>query len=68
MFKPEDESKGAGVKIVQTFSGNFLRYGSSISTLLVAQSSPTLCNPMDCSLTDCSVHGILQARIYVPNE
>ena len=23
----------------------------------------TLCNPMDCSLPDSSVHGILQARI-----
>ena len=24
---------------------------------------PTLCNPMDCSSPDSSVHGILQARI-----
>ena len=30
---------------------------------LVAQSCLTLCNPMDCSLTGSSVHGILQARI-----
>ena len=30
---------------------------------LVAQSSPTLCNPMDCSLPGSSVHGILQARV-----
>ena len=30
---------------------------------LVAQSCPTLCNPMDCSLPGSSVHGILQARI-----
>ena len=29
----------------------------------VAQSCPTLCNPMDCSLSGSSVHGILQARI-----
>ena len=28
-----------------------------------AQSCPTLCNPMDCSLPDSSVLGILQARI-----
>ena len=27
------------------------------------QSCPTLCNPMDCSLLDSTVHGILQARI-----
>ena len=32
-----------------------------VSKLL--QSCPTLCNPMDCSLPDSSVHGILQARI-----
>ena len=29
----------------------------------VTQSCPTLCNPMDCSPTGSSVHGILQARI-----
>ena len=27
------------------------------------QSCPALCDPMDCSLTGSSVHGILQARI-----
>ena len=31
--------------------------------VLVAQSSPTLCDPMNCSLPGSSVHGILQARI-----
>ena len=30
---------------------------------LVAQWCVTLCNPMDCSLSGSSVHGILQARI-----
>ena len=29
----------------------------------VAQSCPTLCDPMDCSPPASSVHGILQARI-----
>ena len=29
----------------------------------VTQSSPSLCDPMDCSLTGSSFHGILQARI-----
>ena len=29
----------------------------------VAQSCPTLCNPVDCSLPGFSIHGILQARI-----
>ena len=32
-------------------------------TVLVAQLGPTLCDPMDCSLSGSSVHGILQARI-----
>ena len=31
--------------------------------VLVTQSCPTLCDPMDCSLPGFSVHGILQARI-----
>ena len=31
--------------------------------MLVVQSCRTLCNPMNCSLPDSSVHGILQARI-----
>ena len=31
--------------------------------VLVTESCPTLCNPMDCSLPGPSVHGILQSRI-----
>ena len=31
--------------------------------VLVAQSCPTLCNPMDCSPPGSSIHGIFQARI-----
>ena len=34
-----------------------------VPLVLVAQSWPTLCNPMDCSLPGSSVHGIFQARI-----
>ena len=30
--------------------------------VLVTQSCPTLCDPMDCNLPGSSVHGILQAR------
>ena len=30
----------------------------------VAQSCPTLCDPMDCSLPDSSVYGIFQARYW----
>ena len=36
---------------------------SSSSESEVAQSCPTLCNPMDCSLPGFSVHGIFQARV-----
>ena len=32
----------------------------------VAQSCPTLCDPMDCSLQGSSVHGIFQARVLAP--
>jgi len=35
----------------------------NILCVLVIQSCPTLCNPMDCSLPVFYVHGILQARI-----
>ena len=31
--------------------------------MLITQSCPTLCNPVDCSPPGSSVHGILQARI-----
>ena len=31
--------------------------------MLVTQSCPTLCDPMDCRLPGSSVHGILQARL-----
>ena len=31
--------------------------------VLVSQSCPTLCHPMNCSPSDSSAHGILQARI-----
>ena len=34
-----------------------------ICTCSVAQSCPFLCNPMNCSLSGSSVHGIFQARI-----
>ena len=34
-----------------------------MKVLLVTQSCPSLCNPMDCSLPGSSVHVISQARI-----
>ena len=38
-------------------------YKSVAVKVLVAQSCPTLCDPMDCIPPGSSVHGILQARI-----
>ena len=37
--------------------------GESESEVALAQSSPTLCDPIDCSLSGSSVHGIFQARV-----
>ena len=43
---------------------------NDISLMLVAQSCPTLCSPMDCSPPGSFVHRILQARLqqYVNRE
>ena len=38
-------------------------YIKKIKYVLVAQSYPTLCDPMDCSPSGFSLHGISQARI-----
>ena len=40
-----------------------MRSGYTESESEVAQSCPTLCDPMDCSLSGSSVHGIFQARV-----
>ena len=51
------------------FNEKYKIFSKSVSWLLltlcvlVAQSCPTLCDPMDYSPPDSSVHGILQARI-----
>ena len=42
---------------------NFRAYTRAESESEVAQSCPTLCDPVDSSLPGFSVHGILQARI-----
>ena len=42
----------------------YIQFGNHHSVkVLVAQSCPTLSDPMDCSLPGLSVHGILQERI-----
>ena len=39
-------------------------YPNHVSCVLVTQSCPTLCDPMDCSPPGSSVHGILQASCH----
>ena len=41
----------------------YLKIRTIEQEVLVTQSCPTLCDPMDCSPPDSSVHGILQTRI-----
>ena len=41
----------------------FLHFSCEKVKALVAQLGPTLCNPMDCSPPDSSIHGLFQARI-----
>ena len=36
--------------------------GTDLRTIVSAAQCPTLCDPMGCSLSGSSVHGILQAR------
>ena len=45
------------------WSGNKAVSGTMERKVIVAQSCPTLWDPIDCSLSGSSVHGILQARI-----
>ena len=45
------------------FLWGFFPYVMTFFVVLIAQSCPTLCDPMDCSPSDSCVHGILQARI-----
>ena len=40
-----------------------IQYLLKHESVLVIQSCPTLCDPMDCNPPGSSVHGILQARI-----
>ena len=47
----------------KTFSFSLLSMILALYACSVVQSCPTLCNPMDCSPTGSSVHGISQAEI-----
>ena len=49
---------------LKTPSDNFIGFAfHEVKWSEVAQSCPTLCDPMDCSLPGSSVHGIFQARV-----
>ena len=62
LMKVKEESEKAGLKL--NIQKTKIMTSSPIeSESEVAQSCPTLCNPMACSLPGFSVHGILQARI-----
>ena len=45
------------------YHGGFGEIRQVKAKVLVSQSCPTLCNPIDCSLPGSSVHGILQASV-----
>ena len=42
---------------------SYMRNNAEVKWSEVAQSCPTLCNPMDCSLPGFSIHGIFQASV-----
>ena len=69
-FPPPGDLPDPGIKPVSPASpalaGGFYTFGSPclrVSESEAAQSCPTLCDPMDCSLPGFSVHGIFQARV-----
>ena len=50
-------------KKILTHTPTWMKPEDTESESEVAQSCPTLCDPMDCSLPGSSVHGIFQATI-----
>ena len=49
--------------MLNVFSNDLLTSSSFLKWSEIAQSCPTLCDPMGCSLPGSSLHGILQARV-----
>ena len=71
LLKSRDVTLPTKVCLVKALVFPVVMYGSESLTIKKAaaaiaakslQSCPTLCDPMDCSLSGFSVHGILQAR------
>ena len=52
-----------GIFQARTLEWVAISFSSDESESEVAQSCPTLSDPMDCRLPDSSVHGIFQARV-----
>ena len=61
VLMPADTAAAAAAKLLQSCPTLVVSKVESESE--VAQSCPTLCDPMDCSLPGSSVHGIFQARV-----
>jgi len=69
MRNPALEEAQAEIRIARRNTNN-LRYADDTTLMAesewvceVAQSYPTLCSPIDCSLPGFSIHGIFQARV-----
>ena len=65
MSNPGLEEAQAGIKIARRNINN-LRYADDTTLMAeseVAQSCPTPSDPMDCSFSGSSIHGIFQARV-----
>ena len=56
-------SKEHSEAYVRFWNGVHFYIISSVQFISVAQSCPTLSDPMDCSLPGSSIHGIFQARV-----
>ena len=70
VFHANGNQKKAGVAIfipdkidIKTKTVTRDKEGHSLQFSLVAQSGPTLCDPMNCNPLGSSAHGIFQARI-----
>ena len=62
---------GTRLRVIHIFGGNTIQPGTRcyyecvcVCAQSIAQSCLTLCDPMDCSLSGSSVHGIFQARYW----
>ena len=47
----------------RSYGESVVKAGFIYMCVLVGQSCPALCDPMDCNLPGSSIHGIFQARI-----